>query len=196
MADPLLIQELRATQTSNYVIAVGGALVAYDQILTFSQEASISVNYGRSCMANVEETTVELYNRLIPYRPSLWINKHGWKRRSLCINRTDSVSRIHSVQANIFILLNSKKVFFFLIMIYALHAITVFIIEGLLMSNRVMREHYTSIGPAIGSVVQNADFDKSAFFFPPASTEALRHSDIDVEVVWTFGVVTSHHHDA
>ncbi|KAH7903877.1 hypothetical protein BJ138DRAFT_1119964 [Hygrophoropsis aurantiaca] len=31
MADPLLIQELQATQTSNYVIAVGGALVAYDQ---------------------------------------------------------------------------------------------------------------------------------------------------------------------
>ncbi|KAH7908084.1 hypothetical protein BJ138DRAFT_1158503 [Hygrophoropsis aurantiaca] len=38
MADPAFIQELQMVQTMNYLTAAGGALVAYDQVITFSQE--------------------------------------------------------------------------------------------------------------------------------------------------------------
>ncbi|KAH7907903.1 hypothetical protein BJ138DRAFT_1158859 [Hygrophoropsis aurantiaca] len=43
MTDPAFIQALQAIQTRNYIVAVAGALVAYDQVLTFAQEANATM---------------------------------------------------------------------------------------------------------------------------------------------------------
>ncbi|KAH7907226.1 hypothetical protein BJ138DRAFT_523624 [Hygrophoropsis aurantiaca] len=79
MSDPT-VQVLQTEQTMNYLITAAGALVAYNQVLTFSQEASISDNHsppqfliilvkGQFCM----ESKMELYDGLVPHRPLHWI---------------------------------------------------------------------------------------------------------------------------
>ncbi|KAH7905585.1 hypothetical protein BJ138DRAFT_746422 [Hygrophoropsis aurantiaca] len=50
MADPEAIQLLQAIQTTYYFAAAGGALVAYDQVLTFSQEIDLVWNRNWSFM--------------------------------------------------------------------------------------------------------------------------------------------------
>ncbi|KAH7905272.1 hypothetical protein BJ138DRAFT_1106125 [Hygrophoropsis aurantiaca] len=81
MADPAFIQGLQAEQTINYV-----------SVLTFSQEASTPDNrnihkiliilsqvdhiWQLTMKTNMEESTVELYDRFIPYCPFLWASKH------------------------------------------------------------------------------------------------------------------------
>ncbi|KAH7907735.1 hypothetical protein BJ138DRAFT_1159366 [Hygrophoropsis aurantiaca] len=44
MADLGFIQELQMEQTTHYLTAVAGALVAYDHVLTFSQEVDLVWN--------------------------------------------------------------------------------------------------------------------------------------------------------
>ncbi|KAH7904593.1 hypothetical protein BJ138DRAFT_1236717 [Hygrophoropsis aurantiaca] len=90
MADSAFIQGLQITQAMNYLTAAGGTLVVYDQ--------------NRSCMGgyfqldddveidremNIEESTVELYDRLILYRPLL---------RIAIFNRKRSLMRLYELE--------------------------------------------------------------------------------------------------
>ncbi|KAH7905036.1 hypothetical protein BJ138DRAFT_1106315 [Hygrophoropsis aurantiaca] len=59
MADPAFIQEVQMVQTMNYLT-----------VITFSQEARIDHIWQPTMKMNIEESTVELYDRLVPSRQS------------------------------------------------------------------------------------------------------------------------------
>ncbi|KAH7905251.1 hypothetical protein BJ138DRAFT_1130590 [Hygrophoropsis aurantiaca] len=171
MAEFVLIQQLQTQQTMIYCIAAGGALVAYDQVLTFSQEVNLVWNQQRSFM-----TALYLIAR---YVGSLYVI--GSAAFYMRINWTYSVIvnmyLATSWAGNIFLLTmqailvirvyalfnRSKKVLVFLATSYMLQATATFVMTGLTANKQVLDGYVTSIGPAIGSVTQAVNENSSAF---------------------------------
>ncbi|KAH7904006.1 hypothetical protein BJ138DRAFT_44995 [Hygrophoropsis aurantiaca] len=164
MSDPaLIIQELQQTQTTNYITAAAGALVVYDQALTFSQEVNHIWSRQWSLM-----TALYLIAR---YSGSLTII--GLAAWDVCTSWTYAVNVNITLAvnwaANIFLLSmqailvvrvcalfgRSKKISIFLATCYALQATTVFVMTVLQFNNRALHEYVASISPAIGSIAQN-----------------------------------------
>ncbi|KAH7903663.1 hypothetical protein BJ138DRAFT_1167787 [Hygrophoropsis aurantiaca] len=163
MADlQALIYELQMQQVVNYLAAAGGALVLYDQVLTFSQEVDLIWNRQWSYM-----TALYFIAR---YSGDLLVI--GYAAMYMCINWTYSgfVSIYLAVNwaNNIFLLTmqailvirvyalfnRSKKVLIFLATFYVLQAIATIAITGLIANKRVLDKSFTYAGPALGSVVQ------------------------------------------
>ncbi|KAH7911474.1 hypothetical protein BJ138DRAFT_913493 [Hygrophoropsis aurantiaca] len=171
MADPGLIQELQAAQTTNYIAAAAGALVAYDQVLTFAQE--IEHIWDR------QWNFITALYLIARYSGTLSIISVAVE--AMCINWTYSVNVNNSLAQtwleNIFlvtmqaILVNrvyalfnqSRKVLIFLATLYALQTIVTFVMTALLFNNRALREYIVSIGPVIGSVIQNVTTNPDAY---------------------------------
>ncbi|KAH7907906.1 hypothetical protein BJ138DRAFT_424158 [Hygrophoropsis aurantiaca] len=160
MAETAFIRELQTMQTSLYLAAAGGALVAYDQILTFPQEVDHIWNQRWSFI-----TVLYLIAR---YSGSLsMIGLAAWY---MCVNWTYSVNLnmyltvtwaqnifLLAMQAilvfRVYALFNgSKKVLIFLATLCVLQAAAGFVMTGLLFNNRMIHEYVTSLSPAMGSV--------------------------------------------
>ncbi|KAH7907865.1 hypothetical protein BJ138DRAFT_1103951 [Hygrophoropsis aurantiaca] len=73
MADPALIQELQARQFTNYVTVAAGALVVYDQVLTFSQEASESDNRSIPQLLTIPTQVDYIWNRQWSFTTALYL---------------------------------------------------------------------------------------------------------------------------
>ncbi|KAH7907647.1 hypothetical protein BJ138DRAFT_1159642 [Hygrophoropsis aurantiaca] len=172
MADSALIQRLQMEQTAAYLAAAGAALVAYDQVLTFSQEVNLVWNRQWSFM-----TALYIIAR---YIGSLFVI--GYAAMYICISWTYSdVNMLLTANwaGNIFFLTmqvmlvirvyalfnRSKKVLIFLATSYVLQATATFVIMGLVANKRMFDEYYASIGPAIGRVGQSVNINYSAVPF-------------------------------
>ncbi|KAH7903236.1 hypothetical protein BJ138DRAFT_1195599, partial [Hygrophoropsis aurantiaca] len=169
MADPtaLIIQMLQTKQRTNYLAAGAGALIAYDQVLTFAHEQL-------TMQTKIKESKLELYICLIPNRPVLWVSEHNIPvGLSLSLILIDSglaawIIRINwtysgyvimylvvlwatnifllSMQAilviRVYALLNrSKKVLVFLATCYTLQAAAVFVMTALEYNSRALHEY-------------------------------------------------------
>ncbi|KAH7907649.1 hypothetical protein BJ138DRAFT_459507 [Hygrophoropsis aurantiaca] len=171
MADPAFIKQLRMDQTTIYLTAAAGALVAYDQVLTFSQEVNLVWNrqWGFT-------TALYLIARCLG---SLFVI--GNAAFYMCINWT------YSVNVNMFLAVNwasnifllamqamlvirvhalfnrSKKVLVFLTTLYVLQATATFVLAGLILNKRVFEEYFIFVGPAIGSVTEAFNENSPAF---------------------------------
>ncbi|KAH7907237.1 hypothetical protein BJ138DRAFT_523275 [Hygrophoropsis aurantiaca] len=162
MAGLALIQQLQIQQTTNYLVAAEGALVVYDQVLTFPQEVNLVWNRQWSF-------TIALY-LIARYIGSLYVI--GNTALYMYINWTYSViaNMLLAVNCaeNIFILTmqailvirvyalfnRSKKVLIFLATSYVLQATATFVLMGLGAHKRVLDEYYVSVGPPVWSVEQ------------------------------------------
>ncbi|KAH7912657.1 hypothetical protein BJ138DRAFT_1147766 [Hygrophoropsis aurantiaca] len=169
------IQLLQTLQTTYYVTAAAGALVAYDQ-------GKLRILYIDLIWKRKWSFMTVLY---------LIIPSNAFAARVMCINWT------YSVNVNIYLAVNwgsnifylsmqailvirvyalfsrSKKVLVFLSTLYVLQATTVFVMAGLLLNNRVVHKYFVAISPAYGSVAQIADVNPSAFFFPAQDSTIL-----------------------
>ncbi|KAH7903237.1 hypothetical protein BJ138DRAFT_181684 [Hygrophoropsis aurantiaca] len=172
MADSALtVPELQAAQTTNYVAVAAGALVAYDQVLTFSQEFD------------------HIWNRQWNFTTALYLVARNFGSLSvigiaalwICINWTYSVN-VNMFLAvtwaeNIFLLTmqailvirvyalfnRSRRVLVFLATFYALQTTATFVMTALLFNNRALHEYIGSVSPAIGSVTQAVNTNASPF---------------------------------
>ncbi|KAH7907741.1 hypothetical protein BJ138DRAFT_445012 [Hygrophoropsis aurantiaca] len=169
MAD-LPIPLFQMLQKMNYLSAAGGALVVYDQVLTFSQEVNLIWNRQWSFI-----TALYLIAR---YFGSLFVIANA--ALNVSINWT------YSVNVNMYLVLNwaenifivamqailvirvyalfnrSKKVLVFLATTYVLQATATIVITGLIANKRVLDEYYLSIGSPVGSVVQPVSVDNNS----------------------------------
>ncbi|KAH7905639.1 hypothetical protein BJ138DRAFT_1164363 [Hygrophoropsis aurantiaca] len=143
------------------------------------------------------ESTLELYDRLIPYRALLWIfNVHLYQldlfgvshdidsdlNMYMAVTRAETIFLL-TMQAilviRVYALFNqSKKVLIFPTTFYVLQAITVFVMTALLFNDKVIPEYMTSISPAFGSVAQILTFNPPEFFL------AVAHDSTIVSVVF------------
>ncbi|KAH7907875.1 hypothetical protein BJ138DRAFT_1128861 [Hygrophoropsis aurantiaca] len=174
MADPALIQQLQMIQVLNYVDAAAGALVVYNQVLTFSQEAS------RSYMGNRQWSFTTALYLIARYSGSLYII--GNAALNMDINWTYSVNLntmlamtwsetifVVTMQAilviRVYALFNqSKKLLTFLTTLYALQTIAAFVLTALFYNYRALHEFVASVGPAIGSGTISISSGASAYF--------------------------------
>ncbi|KAH7907648.1 hypothetical protein BJ138DRAFT_459526 [Hygrophoropsis aurantiaca] len=166
-----MADSLQTKKTTDYLAAAGGALVAYDQVLTFSQEIDLVWNRQWSF-------TTALY---LIARYSGSVSIIGFAAEVMYINWT------YSVNVNLFLAINwtnniflltmqvilvirvyalfnrSKKVLIFMTTSYILQATATFVMSGLTANKRVLDRYVTSVGPAIGSVAQVINENPSAF---------------------------------
>ncbi|KAH7904281.1 hypothetical protein BJ138DRAFT_1131023 [Hygrophoropsis aurantiaca] len=164
MADlAFLLQELEGIQTAHYAAAAAGALVIYDQVLTFSREVDHILNRQWSF-------TTALY-LIARYSGGLQLIANTTSY--ICINWTISVN------ANIFFVLTwaqtvfmltmqailvirvyalfnrSKKVLIFIATFYALQATAIFAMTASMVNKQTLHDFFISVGPPIGSVAQS-----------------------------------------
>ncbi|KAH7904964.1 hypothetical protein BJ138DRAFT_844473 [Hygrophoropsis aurantiaca] len=170
MADPAFIQELQWRQITNYITAAGGALVAYDQVLTFSEEVIYLWNRQWNFM-------IALYV-IARYSGSLSII--GLAALYMDINWTSSVNVTMLMAVNwagniftltmqvilmvrVYVLTNkSRAILVFLGIFYVLQATGVIALTALMYNSRVLHEYGISVGPAVGSVEQIVNYNTSA----------------------------------
>ncbi|KAH7904965.1 hypothetical protein BJ138DRAFT_1106376 [Hygrophoropsis aurantiaca] len=140
MADPTLtIEMLQIIQRTNYLAAGAGALIAYDQVLTFAHEA----RYSGSLSIMDYTCQLDIFN-VIMYLVVLWAtNIFLLSMQAILVIR-------------VYALLNrSKKVLVFLATCYTLQAAAVFVMTALEYNSGALHGYVVSIGPTIGSVTQN-----------------------------------------
>ncbi|KAH7908077.1 hypothetical protein BJ138DRAFT_1158469 [Hygrophoropsis aurantiaca] len=168
------IQQLQATQKNHYLTAASGALVVYDQVLTFSHEVDHIWNRRWSF------TTILYF--IARYSGDLQVIAIA--TMYICINWTSSgyldvylalywgqTMFVLSMQAILMLRVHalfnrSKKVLVFLATLYALQTTATFVMAGLLLNQRALHdsEYVTSIGPAIGSITQNINANAPQFW--------------------------------
>ncbi|KAH7902944.1 hypothetical protein BJ138DRAFT_1184627 [Hygrophoropsis aurantiaca] len=203
MADLVLIQQLQMEQTTNYISGMvlnplkqtlrktthhaspsvaGGALVVYNQVLTFSQEASIQDNRRMPYLLMILTQVDLVWNRNWSFTTVLYFIA----RYSGCLNMMGLVSQLDtfivnmylaaSWASNIFILAmqaillirvyalfnRSKRILISLTTSYVLQATAIFVMAGLVENKQVYDNYDASIGPAIGSVMQSVNTNSSA----------------------------------
>ncbi|KAH7905635.1 hypothetical protein BJ138DRAFT_1164355 [Hygrophoropsis aurantiaca] len=174
MADPAFIQMLQTTQTTNYLAAAGGALVAYDQVLSLSQEVDHIWNRQWSFMTALY--LIARYSGTLSMIGiaawGLYINwvYPGYVNINLLVNWTGNIFLL-AIQAilaiRVYALFNqSKKFLIFLATVYVLQATAVFVMAGLSLNNQAIVNYIIGISPAIDSVEPLVDINPSAFFFP------------------------------
>ncbi|KAH7920505.1 hypothetical protein BV22DRAFT_796784 [Leucogyrophana mollusca] len=186
------------SKTTYYITTAAAAAVAYDQVLTFSQEVDLVWKRGWSLM-----TLLYLIAR---YSGSLCII--GLAAWVICINWSYTVGvamyLVVNWSSNIFILAmqailvirvyalcnKSKKILIFLVTCFCLQAIAVMVMAGLIFNLRVMKQYVVSVGASIGSVAQITTIDSSAFYPPPQdSTIIVVAFDAVVSLVALFAFV-------
>ncbi|KAH7905738.1 hypothetical protein BJ138DRAFT_727718 [Hygrophoropsis aurantiaca] len=164
MADPTIIQ-LQKIQTTNYLTAAAGTLVAYDHVLALSQEVDYIWNRKWS-------STTALY-LIARYSGTLTMMCLTAGHLYITWSYSVIVKMVLAVSwgQNIFLLAmqallairvyalchQSKKVLYFLLTFYILQAITVVVMTVLPFNTPTLQKSIVAIGPAIGSVEQNID---------------------------------------
>ncbi|KAH7906147.1 hypothetical protein BJ138DRAFT_1163304 [Hygrophoropsis aurantiaca] len=174
MADSaVLIQQLQTEQTMNYIIAAAGALVAYDQVLTFSREVNLVWNRQWSFMTALYLIARYSGDLLVIGTAAIYMDINwtysGYVNMYLVVSWTSNVFLL-IMQAilviRVYALFNkSKKVLIFLATSYVFQATATFVIMGLVNNKRVVDGYYTSIGPTIGSVQELSNLNPSALSF-------------------------------
>ncbi|KAH7916097.1 hypothetical protein BJ138DRAFT_1097308 [Hygrophoropsis aurantiaca] len=169
MADPTFIQVLQVTQKTNYANVAVGALVAYDQALSFSQEVDFIWNRNWGFMTVLYliarySGSLCLIGSAVGYVYIGWTYSGIWNPNSyvntyLAVMWATNIFLL-SMQAilviRVYALFNqSKKLLIFLATSYALQAAAVFVMTALEYNYRALHEDIVSIGPAIGSVMQS-----------------------------------------
>ncbi|KAH7905250.1 hypothetical protein BJ138DRAFT_1165126 [Hygrophoropsis aurantiaca] len=163
MAYPAITTEmLQVTQTTDYVLVAAGALVAYDKVLTFSQE--FDYMWNRRWTFPTALYLVARYSGDLLVIGTTALNTRinwtysGYVNMSLAIGWAENIFLL-AMQAilviRVYALFNqSRKVLIFLAISYVLQATASFVIVGLVYNERALHEYYTFVGPAIGRIAQ------------------------------------------
>ncbi|KAH7907907.1 hypothetical protein BJ138DRAFT_1128829 [Hygrophoropsis aurantiaca] len=174
MADSALIQELQTIQTQYYVIVAAGALVAYDQVLTFSQEVDLIWNRKWSFMTALY-LIARYFGSLSAIGNAVWytyinltysVNVNMY----LAVNWANNIF-VLAMQAVLVIRIyalfdQSKAVLIVLATCYALQAITGIVFAGFSLNTWITHEYIVALGPAYGSVGQIPILNPSVFRLP------------------------------
>ncbi|KAH7906099.1 hypothetical protein BJ138DRAFT_672302 [Hygrophoropsis aurantiaca] len=196
MADPALIQDLQGRQIINYVAAAAGALVAYDQVLTFSQEVDHIWNRQWSFMT-VLYLVARYSGSLSMIGAAAWYMRINWTY-SVIVNIYLAIIWAESIfvltmQAilaiRVYVLFSrSKNILIFLAVLYLVQATATFVITALLFSYQKMYEYVAPFGPAIGSVAQTTSFNLTASIYWPLSPDITIISAIFDAFVFFFAL--------
>ncbi|KAH7904162.1 hypothetical protein BJ138DRAFT_1184202 [Hygrophoropsis aurantiaca] len=185
-------QELQATQAANYLSAAAGALVIYDQVLTFSNEVDHIWNRQWSFTTalyliarysgNVQVIAIAAWHLCINWTKSVNLNIF------LIVNWGQTVF-ILTMQAilviRVYALFNqSKKVLVFLATVYALQTTATFVTVGIFSNKQALHDYVTSISPAIGSVTQNATTNPPSGFV--LSLQAMTILPVAFDIILLF----------